>query len=210
VYTVSVENISGGVIVIQDPYPTEGRLTMPVAPGETEVQEMMDSQYDRIKPQLDWHQIEGRILYTAFNGPASKIINDSSVPGQSVKDALENIVAGYTLDVFALAAGRQGADITDVYLRGPGGVPTNLAGYVMAFDARIVAISLATTGAETWTLEIRKNNSATVIASLSSGGADKAYDDTIAVDVDAGDELQFYCNGTAISAPSGTIILRRR
>lgn len=210
-YTVQITNISTGVIVIQDPYPTEGRLTIPVDPGGIETRELIDSQYDRVKAQLDWHQGEGRITYTAYNGPASKILNDSGVPGLTVKEALDNLAGGVTgaSDMF-VSGGRGGSSVTNVYLRGPGGTPMNQSGYVIPFDAKIVALSLASTGVESWTLEVRKNNAPAVIASLVVVGAERAYDDAVDVDISAGDELQLYCNGTNIGAPSGSIILRRR
>ncbi len=210
-YTVQVTNISTGVVVIQDPYPSEGRLTIPLAPGEVETRELIDSQYDRVKAQLDWHAGDGRITYTAYNGPASKILNDSGVPGLTVKDALDSLAGGVTgaSDMF-VSGGREGAAISNVYLRGPGGTPMNQSGYVIPFDAKIVGLSLASTASESWTLEVRKNNAATVIASLVVVAAERAYDDTLDVDISAGDELQLYCNGTNIGAPSGSIVLRRR
>ncbi|RLI87986.1 MAG: hypothetical protein DRP01_00100 [Archaeoglobales archaeon] len=210
-YTVQITNISTGVVVIQDPYPSEGRLTIPLDPGEVETRELIDSQYDRVKAQLDWHAGDGRITYTAYNGPASKIMNDSGVPGLTVKEALDNLAGGITgtSDMF-LSGGREGAAISNVYLRGPGGTPTNQSGFVIPYDATIVALSLATTGAHTWTLEVRKNNNPAVIASLTVAALERTYDSTINVDIDAGDELQLYCNGTNINAPSGSLVLRRR
>lgn len=209
-YTVQVHNISGGDIVIQDPYPSEGRLTIPVSPGEIETREVMDSQYDRIKPQLDWHTLEGRIVYTSYNGPASKILNDSAVPGLTVQDALNSLVGGGgTSDMF-ISGGREGNNVSNVYLRGPGGTPMNLSGFVIPFNSTITSISMASRGVENWTLEVRKNNTATVVASLVSVGVERAYADTLSVDMVAGDEVQFYCNGTSISDPSGSIVIRRR
>jgi len=99
---------------------------------------------------------------------------------------------------------------TDVYLRCSGRVLSNNAGYVLAHDYTIVGIGLATNNAETWTAEVRKNDNVAVIASLASGGAAKAATAALSVDVDADDELQFYCNGTLINNPSMITYLKRR
>jgi len=111
--------------------------------------------------------------------------------------------------VFTLSAGRN-ADATDIYLRGSGNVPTNQAGYVIPFDANITGISAASDGAETWVAEVRKNDAAAVIASLSLVAVAKDTDNTLDVDVNDGDEIQFFCNGTSINRPSITIYLKKR
>ena len=98
---------------------------------------------------------------------------------------------------------------TDVYLRGPDGTPTNTAGFVLPFDATIFGIGAATAGNETWTAEVRKNDAVGVVASLSIINTNKGYG-AASVDVDAGDELQLYCNGTGIDHPTVVVYLRRR
>ncbi len=213
-YTITIIALRNEVL-IQDPFPADGRFVINLQALDniypiTGVYEVSDAQFDRIKPQLDAHVSIGTITYTYLDGPASIVVNDSSVAGVTVRDALDNIVAGATLDVFAVSGGREGATISNVYLRGPGAVPMNQAGYVIPFNATIVGISMATTGVETWTLEVRKNNGASPILTLVCTAQDKEYDDSSAVDVDAGDEIQLYCNGTNIGAPSGTVILRGR
>jgi len=179
--------------------------------GVPVVRELQDSQYDRILPQLITLDASGTITWEAIDGPASQVTNDSSVPGVNVQEALDNLAGGVTgaSDMF-FSGGRQGSTITDVYLRGPGGTPMNLSGFVIPFDAKIVALSAATRDAETWVFEVRKNNNTSPIASLSVVGVERDYDDSLSVDINAGDELQFYCNGTNIAAPSGSVVVRRR
>jgi hypothetical protein len=198
--------------VIQDPYPTEDKVVIRCKEiGVPVVTQLQDSQYDRLLPQLNSLYGSGRIVWTAIDGPASQVENDSSVPGGTVKDALDNLAGGVTgaSDMF-FSGGRQGNSISNVYLRGPGGTPMNQSGYVVPFDFKVVGLSLATAGVESWTFEVRKNNNPAPIASLTVVGAERAYDNSIDVDCDAGDELQFYCNGTGIRAPSGSVVVRRR
>lgn len=209
-YTVTVTALKTDT-TIQDPYPTEDKVLIRCKEvGVPVVAYLQDSQYDRIIPQLEELKTKGFINYEALDGPASRVVNDSSVPGQTVKEALDNLAGGVTgaSDMF-FSGGREG-NTTNVYLRGPGAVPMNLAGFVIPFPAKIVGLSAATRGAETWTFEVRKNNSATVIASLTLTGVERDYDDSLNVDIDAGDELQFYCNGSGINSPSGSVVLRRR
>lgn len=210
-YTVMVTASPNNGVNVQDPYPTEDKVIIEAKPGQTVTAHLQDSQFDRIRSQLDAMVTLGLLSYSALNGPSSSIENDSSVPGTTVKDALDNLAGGVTgaSDIF-VSAGREGPAVSNVYLRGPGGVPMNLSGYVIPFDAKIVALSLASSAAETWTLEVRKNNDPAVVVSLASGGAERAYDNTLDVDLSAGDEIQFYCNGTDIGAPSASVVLRRR
>ena len=94
-----------------------------------------------------------------------------------------------------------------MYLRGPGSVPTNIAGFVLPYDARIVAIGAATDGSETWTAEVRKNNVATALASLNITASDKGSTGPLSVDVNADDEIQIFCNGTNVDSPQVTVYL---
>lgn len=202
-YTVIVTALKYDT-TIQDPYPTEDKVVIRCKEvGVPVVAELQDSQYDRILAQLTTLETAGIITYSAIDGPASQVQNDSSVPGITVKDALDNLAGGVTgaSDMF-MSAGRGGSTITNVYLRGPGNAPMNLAGYVIPFAFKIVGISLATAGLHSWTLEIRKNNNTTPIASLIAVNVERDYDGTLDIDCDAGDELQFYCNGTNINAPT--------
>ncbi len=210
-YTVTVTALKMDT-VIQDPYPTEDKVIIRCKEvGVPVIAYLQDSQYDRIIPQLEALVLSGSITYSAIDGPASQILNDSTVAGLTVANALDTLASGGPggSDMF-ISGGRKGTTVSNVYLRGPGSTPMNQSGYVMPFDAKIIAISLATSGPETWILEIRKNGVVTPIASLTAVGVQRAYNDSVDVNIDAGDELQFYCNGSNISAPSGSIIIRRR
>lgn len=100
----------------------------------------------------------------------------------------------------------------DIYLRVGEGIATSETGLRVMSNATITALAVQTDVAATWTLEVRKNGSATVIASLAVSAAAGDEDLTIDVNVDAGDELQFYANvptGT-IKSPVAQIQLARR
>lgn len=111
-------------------------------------------------------------------------------------------------DHFVFVTGR-GSSVTNAYLRTSGNVPTNLAGLVLPFNATITGLGVATSGNETWTAEVRKNNLVAVVTSTSMAGVSKQYE-AKNVDVDAGDEIQTYCNGTGISRPAFSVFIKRR
>jgi len=110
--------------------------------------------------------------------------------------------------IFSLVTGRN-ATVTNSYLRAGGNVPMNQAGFVLPYDATIVAISLATNVAGSWTAEVRKNGAATVIASLATTVA-KDKSTGLSVEVDADDEIQIFCNGAGIEKPVVTVWFKRR
>lgn len=74
----------------------------------------------------------------------------------------------------------------------------NLTGYRMVRDGTITAIAAQTRNAETWTLRVRKNGSATNIQSLAMTAIDGNHSNTVNVDVDEGDRIQFYAETTTM------------
>ena len=114
----------------------------------------------------------------------------------------------------SIGAGRNSASESNAYLRGYNGVPTNLSAFIVPFNATIIAISAGGNNPQTWTAEVRKNGSATVIASIDLVSATSAFDNTDStftpVDIDAGDKIEFFCNGTTISYPRMDIVIKRR
>lgn len=107
-------------------------------------------------------------------------------------------------------AGRGSTVTTNLYLRHNQNIPSNLSGAVLPFDATLIAISLSATVAATWTAEIRLAGSLVTGALLASGGAKTASTSALSIDFNAGDEVQFYCNGTNINRPHMIAVFRRR
>jgi len=64
---------------------------------------------------------------------------------------------------------------------------------------------------QAWTLELRKNGSVTVIASIAqTAGENQKIDMTKNLNMNAGDRLHIYCNGTDVEYPRGDIYYRWR
>jgi hypothetical protein len=85
-----------------------------------------------------------------------------------------------------------------------------VSGFVLAFNATILGIAVATDVAETWTAEVRRNGVVTPIATLAITAADKDSRYDLNVDVNTDDEIQMYCSGTLISEPTMVVYLKRR
>jgi len=113
-------------------------------------------------------------------------------------------------DLPFMSAGRN-SSITNSYLRGAGGVPTNIGGFLLPFNATIMAISATTNGTFSWTAEVRKNGGASPITSLNVVGASSGYTGLfLNISVSAGETIQMYCNGTNINRPSMLVFYKRR
>jgi hypothetical protein len=88
--------------------------------------------------------------------------------------------------------GRRGAT-RDQYLNyAAGNLSSNNSGYRIPMNATIVSLAGQFSGVGTANLNIRKNDTATDIATLAIAAAQGGHDNTIDVDISAGDWLQSY------------------
>ncbi|MCG8754183.1 hypothetical protein [Tenacibaculum finnmarkense] len=101
--------------------------------------------------------------------------------------------------------GRNNANTGNEYLRQFNGAQSNRNGWRMIRNATITAISAQTDINQTWTLEIRKNDGTTAIASLTITNQQGNHNNTLNIDVNEGDFIQAYCNGTNVSHPETLI-----
>jgi len=107
--------------------------------------------------------------------------------------------------------GRNHPTVTNQYLRNEGGVPTNLNGFVLPWNATLISISMSgNLNTQTWTAEIRKNGGGIGLDTLTIVNNYTNYSDTNNIDFNAGDRIQIYCNGTSIDYPHVTLFFRRR
>lgn len=98
-HILTITNIGNSVVSVQDPYPSEGKLRIALFPGQIQVIPMQGSQAERIIPVLDTLVTAGNITYSMTTGISSEVINDSSVLGDTVSAALDNlIVAGGSIE----------------------------------------------------------------------------------------------------------------
>lgn len=122
--------------------------------------------------------------------------------------SLSTEVSGH--QIFTYSAARNNQNASNIYLRGPNGVPTNQAGFMITFDSTIIAIGATSSNSATWTAEVRKNNLITPETSLNVIASTSGLINNLNINVNEGDELQMYCNGTNINRPHATVYLIRR
>jgi len=112
--------------------------------------------------------------------------------------------------VIQIGAARNSRNTTNQYLRSYNGVPMNITGVPLPFDATLVGIAMA--GEETnqtWTAYVRKNDSATNITSLGITNAYENHTWSEDEDFSAGDRIQIYMSGNSIDYPHVTLYFRR-
>ncbi|CAM1333033.1 hypothetical protein [Tenacibaculum aestuariivivum] len=96
--------------------------------------------------------------------------------------------------------GRNNDNTTNEYLRQFNGAQSNNNGWRMIRNGTITAISAQTNINQNWTLEIRKNDAPAVITSITMTTQGN-HNNTINVNINEGDYIQAYCNGTSIDYP---------
>ena len=107
--------------------------------------------------------------------------------------------------------GRNHPTVTDQFLRMEGDVPSNLNGFVLPWNATLVAISMSgEANNQTWTAEVRLNGGGISQDSLTITNDFSNYSNNNNIDFSAGDRIMLYCNGTSIDYPHVTLFFRRR
>lgn len=111
--------------------------------------------------------------------------------------------------VFIMSAGKDN-NVSDSYLNGPDGPPSNEVPRILPFNATLIAMSSATGVAETWIAEIHLNLTLVPGAFLSTTAAATNYSASYDIDFNAGDGVQFYVNGASVSKPIISAFFKRR
>lgn len=110
-----------------------------------------------------------------------------------------------SVDRTTVGWGRNSAATTNEYLRQFNGATSDSNGWRIIRDATITAISAQTNSATTWVLEIRKNDATTNVLTLNLNLEEGKHDNSINIDVNEGDFIQAYCNGTNVEHPQTLI-----
>lgn len=164
-----------------------------------------------------------RIDTSAATTAPLEIVPKASLPSSSLADGQIAIQTGimYVYDNsrskwlsifrFPVYFGRRGLT-EDQYLNVCGGViPSNNSGIRLIRNATIVGMSAQIDASGTATFRVRKNDSATSLASLTVTAATGAQSSTTNVDLDAGDQIQAYLDSSAkVEDPVFTIELAWR
>ena len=112
--------------------------------------------------------------------------------------------------IIEIACGRNSSGTNYQYLRTINGVPMNLTGIPLPYDATLVYFTMSNaSNTKTWTAEVRKNDTATIIDSLTITNQWENHTILKNGDFYAGDRIQVYCNGSA-RYPQVRLYFRRR
>lgn len=114
------------------------------------------------------------------------------------------------LNELRVSGGRNNANVTNIFLRTFGNMPTNLASEIIPYNATLVGMAATNRGGLllTWNAEVYQNG--TLLYSLPIVNSDFAVNMSLNVDVLANDKISLRCNGTNINRPLITAIFRRR
>ena len=120
----------------------------------------------------------------------------------SARQTLDNII---TLTVM----GGRNASISNSYLRGMDSTSFNTTPVVIPFNGTIKYISMSTNAISTWVGEVRNNGVVINGATLSTTTSLGTYS-SFNINVNAGDSIQLYCNGTSVANPNMTVLITKR
>jgi hypothetical protein len=113
------------------------------------------------------------------------------------------------MDVTLLqASAGKPTNVSTTYLDNAFERPSNQVGFVLPYDMRLVAIAAAAQEIETWFAEIHLNEVLVPGAFLSVAGTKTAFQAGYNIQFSAGDELQFFCNGSNVNRPTMTVFMR--
>lgn len=113
--------------------------------------------------------------------------------------------------IIQISGSRKSVSTTDQYLRHLDGTPFNQSGTALPWNATLIGISMSEQDDnQTWTVQVRKNDASTSLASLTITNAYENHSWDEDVDFSAGDRIQLYLSGTSIDYPQATAYFRRR
>lgn len=159
----------------------------------------------------DWDAGNYNITAKEFYGDGSTLSGIAYVDGDDVYfyDSTRDKDLGVA--ILEIGCGRNSANTTNQYLRTFNGVPMNQTGVALPWDATLIGgVAMGARNDQTWTIRLRKNDSATNIASLTVTNAYENHVTTADIDFDEGDRIQIYMEGTNINYPLARLYFRRR
>jgi hypothetical protein len=125
-----------------------------------------------------------------------RIVTDSS--GTYMLDPIRNKML--SIARYQFFAGRYSQNVTLEYLRFDDGIPGTSSGRVIRNNATIVSLGGMTSDVSSWYLKIFKYGSNSPILSQQIGTKSFTFN-SLNIDVNAGDILQFFVDGTNIKMP---------
>ena len=101
-------------------------------------------------------------------------------------------------------------NFTNSYLRMGGNAFSNLSPFILPFNSTIIGISAGTQVTETWTAEVHSGLSLITGATLSISAATSGSTNSLSIDMNLGDPIELFVNGTNIQRPNIAVFFVRR
>jgi len=110
------------------------------------------------------------------------------------------------------AASRNSGNVNNQFLRHYNGTPYNLVPAPLPFNVTLVQLTLRGQSSQSWRGFVTTGTSlpADIIINIDSGGSTFVDNDTYNIDLNAGDDVYFYCSGTSIDYPRLDLYVKRR
>jgi len=160
----------------------------------------------------DWNYGNSSISGTGnFYGNGSTLSNVGYVENGDIYfyDSTRNKDLG--VGIIQIGCGRNSMNTTNQYIRMYDSIVMNLSGVTLPFDSTLVGMTMSEqVNTQSWTAQVRKNDSDTVLDSLSIVNAYENHTWNKNTDFVAGDRVQVYLNGTNIKYPQVMLYFRRK
>jgi hypothetical protein len=160
----------------------------------------------------DWNYGSANVSGTgSFYGNGATLSGIAYVDGDDVYFYDTTRSKDLGVAILEIGCGRNSANTTNQYLRTYNGTPMNQTGVALPWDATLIGgAAMGSSNTQTWTVRLRKNDSATNIASLTVTNAYENHVTNANIDFDEGDRIQIYMEGTNINYPQARLYFRRR
>jgi len=164
--------------------------------SQTDCDNLFETLLSKVHDPYEYNQLIARMLCELINQVGSGGV--TIIDGVPVfVDAGRGKTLSYTRPCIRSAA--YGLTVTDQYLLMDGVPSMSNQGFILPRKATITGL-WAKSRSGNWTFEVRKNGVALTVASLSVVGG-SASDENVDIDLELGDVLQLYCNGTNVEYP---------
>jgi hypothetical protein len=113
---------------------------------------------------------------------------------------------------FLISGARDNGATTDQFLRHSDGMPYNMNGYQIPYDATIVGIAASCNSTGTWRALISTANTLTagVLVNLQLSSTTRKDDFSLNINVNSGQTLYLSMSGTSINRPKIDVYLKKR
>lgn len=166
--------------------------------------------FEKLNQKID-KPIEYNHLLTSAIQELFDLITSSQIQWQDGVPYLQDPLRSKLISVPrpCFTASWPGLGVTNRYLRTDGVTTSSECGIFIPRDAVITGLWAKSRSVGNWIFEIRRNGIPITLASIPVNSGE-GYDDTVDINVNQGDFLQFYLSGVNVDHPIGVVELAWR